>query len=194
MILPKILINAWDKIEISYKKGMICSERHLQAVLFQILQENNEFVKSYQLFIEPTIQIKTDNKNFKIIPDIVVTQEQNIVCAIELKYNPLGYIKFKKDLYKLSLFYKQRGIFRDVYLSTDPISGDYNYELKYSVSKNVLLVYAVIANEFSLAITNSSYIWSNQEFVNKPIKNYLQLIGSVNNIKEANFYYFDNTL
>lgn len=197
MTLNSILQNAWLKIEQAYKQGKLCSERHMQAALFHILQSDINFTNTYQIFVEPDIFSTSDifksEKIHGISPDILITQGQDIVCVIELKYCPAGYIKFGKDLTTFSKFHEHKGHADAIYLTTNSLTGDYNYDLPFSISKDLILAYGIIANEYSDAITHADEIWSDNKYVNQPLTNYLYLIGSINKITESKFYTIDET-
>jgi len=197
MTLSTILQKSWVAIEQVYKQGKVCSERHMQAELFHILLGDLNFANNYQLFVEPNVYSTSDKfKSVKIhgiIPDIIITEGQSIACILELKYCPTGYIPFEKDLDTFSKFHQHKGHMGEIYFTTNPLTGDYNYDIKYSISKDLILAYGIIANEYSYAITNPGDIWTDKRFVIQPLTNYLQLIGSVNNLTESKFYAIDKT-
>jgi hypothetical protein len=197
MTLSSILQKSWVTIEQVYKHGKLCSERHLQAELFHVLQSDLNFTRKYQLFVEPNIYSTSDKfksaKIHGIIPDIIIADGNNIACIMELKYCPTGYIPFEKDLDTFSKFHEHKGHSDNIFLTTNPLTGDYNYDIKYSISKNLILAYGIIANEYSYAITNPADIWTDKRFVNLPLTNYLYLIGSVNNMTDSKFYTIDKT-
>lgn len=191
MDLKKKLKYCWQQIEIIYNDGRICSERHMQAELFSLLLNQNETNENFQIFVEPSIygdnQYLYEIKLNGIIPDLIITENNEIVCVIELKYNPTGYIEYGKDLTNLGKFASIMGYDYSVYLETNPKDGDWNYDRPFRVSKSLLIVYAIIANEYSDAITKANEIWNNSDFFQIQIKNKLFFIGAINKIK-ADFY------
>lgn len=197
MTLNSILQKSWLTIEQVYKQGKLCSERHMQAELFHILHGDLNFTSKYQLFVEPNIYSTSDKfkaaKIHGIIPDIVITNGQSIACILELKYCPTGYIPFEKDLATFSKFHEHKGHSDVIYLTTNSLTGDYNYDIQYSICKDLILAYGIIANEYSYAITNAADIWTDKRYVNQPLTNYLYLIGSVKNLTDSKFYAIDKT-
>lgn len=194
-ILSSLLSAAWNRVEFIYSSGAICSERHLQAELFHILQNDVLFTNSFQVFIEPSICAYKDNDKYTdmhgLIPDMIITRETKIVGIVELKYNPLGYVQFQKDLSTFSAFFEQKGGEVEIYLRTDPVNGDFRYDPDHTfkLAEDLLLIYGIIGNADSHAITNAENIWTNTDYVTKPLSNYLQLIGEVNpSSKQFRFY------
>ena len=197
MSLKSILENCWTAIEPIYKQGNVCSERHLQAEIFNILQQNKQFKNEYQIFIEPSIY--SDKNDFEslsiigIIPDILITRQNKIICIFEIKYKPNGYVPYEKDFINFSKFNELRGTDFPIYLEVNPINGDWNYQRPFTVDNEILFAYGVIANEYADVLTKATEIWENLELIKQPIKNYIQLIGSVNKLTEAKFSWISNT-
>lgn len=187
--------KAWKEIEKAYNSGRICSERHLQAELFHILYCDQEFLKNYELRIEPCLyecSATIDKKILSgIIPDMLVITRQNqeIIAHVELKYVPHGFIPFEKDITNMVRLWNLRAN-SDVhfYLNTSPKSGDWDYELRYKVSQDFQLIYCLIGNEESHCITDPSNIWSNSltGLTQTPI--YKHLVGKIIRDREPEFY------
>ncbi len=189
MTLAQAIQDSWIEIEKIYNAGKIPSERHLQAELFHILVSNEQFASRSQIFIEPNIYGASGNsKSYTlqgIIPDMLIVENQQVVCIIELKYCPSGYIQYEKDLTTFSKFYKLKEESFKMFLQTEPMNGDYK-NLEYSINCDLLFAYSVIGQEDSDAIRPNSDIW--RTYINQTFKNYLYLIGSVNNSTMSTFY------
>jgi hypothetical protein len=65
------------------------------------------------------------------------------------------------------------------------MNGDYK-NLEYSINCDLLFAYSVIGQEDSDAIRPNNDIW--RTYINQTFKNYLYLIGSVNNSTMSTFY------
>lgn len=198
--MKTILYKAWKQIEKVYLRGEICSERHLQSLLFHILNSTDDFNKKYQIRVEPKINI-TGNGDLVdqlkgIIPDLLIIKGNEIKACIELKYVPNGYVSFKKDIINLSNFWKLKGQSNvGIWLSTNPLNGgwDYSNSKKFTISSELLLVYSLIADKEAYAITDSKKIWS-KEFTNlETAPEYLQFIGAIDGSKNPMFYLESNT-
>jgi len=180
-MIKTILKNAWEEVEAVYLTGIICSERHLQAVLYKILESNKSFYENYHCFIEP--YLNTLNKSIPEIegkfPDLVIVDKvsNEIVAVIELKYVPHYYVPFEKDVWNLSLINKYRGNKSVIQLMTEPETGKYQTE-GFTISENLLCVFAAITNEFSFSVTDTEKIWK-PDYTEKEITNNLTLLGII---------------
>lgn len=196
--MKTILYNAWKQIEKVYLRGEICSERHLQSLLFHILNSTDDFNKKYQIRVEPKIKIIENgdlvNQLNGIIPDLLIINGNEIKACIELKYVPYGYVSFKKDIINLSNFFKLKGQSNvSICLSTNPLNGEWDYKNIFTISSELLLVYSLIANKEAYAITDSKKIWS-KEFTNlEKAPEYLQFIEAIDGSKNPMFYLESNT-
>jgi hypothetical protein len=98
-----------------------------------------------------------------MIPDmLIIDEKEKIVLAhVELKYNPMGYVLFEKDLDILSGMYKGKGNI-SLALDTDPHKGNWQQEEHslYSLSKEFLPVYLVIGHHESKILTATLKCWS----------------------------------
>ena len=99
--LVKILKKIWiPEIEDLYRSGLICTERTLQAEIYRRLKEYDK----YNIWVEPTLSfIPHTNLDYKK-PDLIITQEREIVGIIELKYKPYGATFYREDIDKLVAF------------------------------------------------------------------------------------------
>jgi len=193
--LIPILKDCWVKIEKIYNDGKICSERHLQAEIFSILSHDDRFKNIFQVFVEPRIFSKDDKViNFGIIgikPDMIITQKDRIVCVYELKYVPYfhhGHPEYQKDIINLSKFYELKGSNEVIfYLETNPKTGDWNYERRFTIDDGLLIAYSAIAKKDSDAFTLAEEIFEGKRTDSKPIENYIYLKGIINKDNYPNF-------
>jgi len=99
-MLKAQLRSAWQHtIEHHYNRQLINSERGLQAFLCAALLDQFEqagVAQNRRIFIEPTLVVGRSNVVRK--PDIVICNTRSIIGVVELKYNPKGYPRTKKDL------------------------------------------------------------------------------------------------
>ncbi len=185
--MKDLLQSIWKKqIKAEYDKGNICSESHLQAEIFHHLRCNDKFCQTYRIFVEP--REPHIHQKMGIIPDMVIIRESKIVAAIELKYVPNAYAKFKKDIRSLLNLYNLRGSEQTFSLKTNPKNGNWSDE-RFTIAEDALLVYGIITKSLSAAITNPESIWLAEPSIkNAETVNYLQLVGSINKGSESEFY------
>lgn len=176
--LVEILIELWNTvIQASYKKGILCSERHLQAEIYQHFTNRTD-TSEYQMWVEPMLELyykKAENGKFK--PDLVITQDLQVICFIELKYIPWRNVNFQYDIDKLAM-YQNDNLNKIFPLRTEPITGNWSVVHKYTIAPDVLTVFAVIAKYEAWAHGPDSYY---EEILGKPfpLKNYLILKGKI---------------
>src|SRR5690606_20983635 len=102
----------WQKVKTDYNSGKICSERHLQAVIYHRLISDDDFKRNFDISIEPTITGESDCLKTiglsGIIPDMIITKkdEKEITAIVEVKYVPHHFILFQKDIGNLAKFWK----------------------------------------------------------------------------------------
>lgn len=158
MDLIDILNAAWENTIDDFKKGEICSERHLQSLLFTYLKRDNNFNNKYKLFVEP--KISTISKNSEIlglIPDILITNnEYSLELILELKYVPFDYPEYQKDesTFKKFLNAKQNG--EQLYLLSD-LDGDWDKTHPFSISKNLKYVFGAYGKKESVCFDKNKW-------------------------------------
>lgn len=190
MSLETSLDNIWKELRKYYMEGKICSERHLQAILFHLMQNETTFDQEFQVFIEPKIYTKPEegkkNVIHGLIPDMLITHNTQIVAVVELKYCPYSYVPTLKDLQTFSRFQSMQNSPTKILLLTDPQTGNYN-ETGFTLSVNLLFVYGVIGQEESDAFTLGEILWSDKKYVPQPITRYVYMKGLINKTKEPIF-------
>ncbi|MEK7763466.1 MAG: hypothetical protein AAB433_17960 [Nitrospirota bacterium] len=96
-----ILQKAWETVENFYKNGHINSERCLQAVLYHALRTSSLPEKD-MILVEPKL-----GEN---IPDIVICDDDQVKCILELKCSPHSAVqKVPADLDKLIHYASKKG-------------------------------------------------------------------------------------
>jgi len=184
-IIENTFDDIWKEIEIVYKSGLICSERHLQSEIFSLLKNNRSFSSAHTVFVEPRVDNATCENLHGKIPDLIIVNHHSrkIVAIVELKYVPFSYPEYKKDLETLCNFFNNR---KDIAipLLTNPTAGLWTDE-RYTVSEELTLVYCIIAKADAHIITqykngNIKELWSKEELrYEEGLSNYLQYIGAV---------------
>ena len=184
-IVKNALAEVWStRIKNVYLAGSICSERHLQAELYSnLLKHLTELLSrpNLRLWVEPKItgppKITLTIKD--LVPDLMITKDNVVICIIELKYVPHGYPESRNDMKKLGEYDNPD---HKIYLGVKPETGQWNEQV-YSISKDVILCSAVIANEGAEALDPIAYLEKDKG--NLRGKNLLLLFGSVsvNNIR-----------
>jgi hypothetical protein len=163
-----LLKSNWGvQIKAEYDKGNVCSERHLQAMLFGLLYTTFKD-SDYVVWVEPTLDGEKGAPLKGLIPDLIITKENNIIAVIELKYVPHGFAKFKRDIEKLVEMDCEAGL--SVPLKVIPSSGLWEKDNMFTFSKSTLYVFGVISKKGAEALS--------LEYIEKPI-NFLLLTGEV---------------
>ncbi|MES2428680.1 MAG: hypothetical protein V4560_16980 [Bacteroidota bacterium] len=174
---------AWHNLKNVYDSGVICSERHMQCELFKLLTSNNDFNNRYKIFVEPRLTLPELNSK---IPDFLITEDDIVVAAVELKYVPHDYSKYEKDLKTLINFcylFKQNKDYTFPLL-TNPNNGEWT-EPKFRFSDKLTLIYCTITKLDAHIITNNKKIWQDMSLwkLDDDSKhneiNYLQYVGAI---------------
>ncbi|WAC39108.1 hypothetical protein [Pedobacter sp. SL55] len=179
MIIKEVFDGVWKEIELVYKSGLICSERHLQSEIFSLLKNNISFSSVYTVFIGPRVDQNTCENLHGKIPDLIIVNHRSkeIVAVVELEYVPFSYPAYKKDLSTLLNFFNNRKAIT-MPLFTNPNTGLWTNE-KFKISESPILAYCVIAKADAHVITqyksgNIKELWGEEG-----LANYLQYVGAV---------------
>lgn len=134
-----------------FSKGYIIYERQFQAELYHHL--NVMLYPEYNVWIEPVIYLDGGKK--KMIPDIVITHNNDILSFMEIKWKPWERVGFKHDIDKLKLIDDLARENRKLQLGSKPLSPSMQEQkireeknsskLVYDLSQNLLCVYVVFA-------------------------------------------------
>lgn len=143
------IISAWRQcIEDDYCNQRINSERSLQASFWSHI--NQLLPTTRRLFIEPSLTIRSRSGIKRIIPDIVICNTREVIAVVELKYLPRAQPRYQKDIESLATIARNR---KRIAVSNDRFRGSEQDATVYSLSKNILFVWAgVHAEEESEAV------------------------------------------
>lgn len=100
-LLREKLFDAWQEtISQDYANRRINSERSLQASYWASINKrlNN---KTWRLFIEPDFRLSDKRRKHIIKPDILIANSKELICVIELKYQPNVKPSVAKDVESL---------------------------------------------------------------------------------------------
>ncbi|MDK2977955.1 MAG: hypothetical protein PWP52_669 [Bacteroidales bacterium] len=172
--LMQILEDIWtNQISKTYNQGLLCSERQLQAEFYHHLKA--EKYNDYTVWLEPVLEIRENPLLHHKKPDIMISKDNEIVGVIELKYNLEKGINVTNDFEKLKAFSTLNGDTK-IPLYTDITNGNWDNDKNFSFSKDLILIFAVIAWEDVEAL-NTKALNEKKSFKHK---NMYHLIGSVN--------------
>jgi hypothetical protein len=156
------LQEIWDNQVIpQFTQGAICSEKHLQAVVYKNFQ-----LEGIGAWVEP----KLSGKNIKLLenykPDLLFTQENTIVAVMELRFSPYYKLEPQNDMYRFQTFQKEKADDAyEIYFKINPSNGDLDTQTKFQLAPDLQFIYGIIAKTGSPALSpevGASY--SNQEF------------------------------
>ena len=134
---------AWVEAISAYQAGRVNSERTLQSALYHHLMRL--LPHDIHTFCEPTVRVDGYGP---LIPDLLISQGNQVLAAIELKFVPHHYALFEDDLVKLRVY----GTTPDQFpIRLDPETGQYSNEL-FAVSPDCLLVFAVVSRSDAAAV------------------------------------------
>lgn len=186
-----IIEDIWYRIELDYNRGVIPSERHMQSLIYHYLTLHPAFRPQWGIRIEPTIWCPPDALHKEkmtavlgMIPDMLIVDEKEkvVLAHLELKYNPMGYIQYEKDLeFFESMFNNENEI--KIPLDTDPLTGnwkmypDSSEYIFYSLSENLLPIYLVVCKYDSNLFGEDAQSWISDHL---GINKLLLLSGRIN--------------
>lgn len=177
-------------------EGKISSERHLQAELYHILCSDEAYMAKYQLHVEPNLHMAgRGNKATSIIgiiPDMLVTEGNNIIAHVELKYVPYDFIRYQKDILNFRRLYSYRGTDIRVLLMVNPLNGDWDNGKEFTFDSDMIFIYAVITNSESDFIRHGDNIWKESESEMNITPGYLFLLGTTNEESPPEFRILTN--
>jgi hypothetical protein len=163
MTLSETLSSVWENhVKSDFSKGILCSEKHLQAVLFKWFA-----LEATDVFVEP----KLHGENIKTLedyrPDLLFVQGQEIVGVAELKFSPYYQADTQNDLYRIQTFQKEsQDATHKIYLKINPTNGDWNTQEVFTLSKEILFIYGVVAKKGSPALDSAVFAqYSDKQFL-----------------------------
>ena len=112
-------------------------------------------------------------------PDIVITKDKEVIGVIEPKFVPWGEADYIEDVNKLEKLSRECG--KRIYLLQDIYSGEWHKdkESSFTISSNLLSVFAVIAKMNSYALDKNK--WRD---LSLPV-NFIHLTGEISGKKEV---------
>jgi len=179
--MKEIIEKSWNNVITNYfMKALIAYKRQLQGYFFLELNKN---LPEHVIWIEPMIFLQKEynpTKRPKMdgrIPDMVITRGKVIEAVIELKCKPWDSVQYQADLKKLKHFENLSSTNTQIPLSCPPISSNWDKqlvdnnkgEIYYKFKSNLILVFAAIAKEGSLVLSDLEH----------DIGNFLQLTTSI---------------
>lgn len=167
-----LLLEIWTgPIKENYSRGKICSERHLQCELYHLLRLNSNL----DVWIEPTLIVKTGDTGRTMKPNLLISQANEILAVLEIKNVPDGEAAYKADVEKLVLF--ESSSTATYHLETDLATGRFKQDVEFKISKHLLCVYAAISRgNFAYSVKPTKFWLSNDPDIKLP-KNFLHLVG-----------------
>ncbi len=136
--LRKILFDAWQEtINQDYANRRINSERSLQASYWSTLNKRLP-VKSWRLFIEPDFRLPDSRRKHSVKPDILITNSKDIICVVELKYQPNFKPSVTKDIKSLRWIEEHSN---SLVYSNKRFRGLHNIARDYEFSEQTLYVW-----------------------------------------------------
>jgi len=138
---------AWSKVKDAYFEARINSERTLQAVLYSHLVP---LLSSEEIAIcEPVISLRGKNSH---IPDMVVIRENDVIAAVELKFVPHAYPRFRDDLEKLKTYAQSQDPQNNFPLLLKPSDGKFDDRRRFIFAPDCLLVFGVVGQHDAEAV------------------------------------------
>lgn len=148
-----------EGLRFEYHTGTIVSERHLQALFYNLIRL--PFAeKGITVLIEPKISTQNDCSINGLIPDMLLVKDQEICGVIEIKYVPHAFPQFEKDLATFEAFKSQKNKPEQLFLIVNPADGNWNEEITFSISDQLDIYYLVMARYDSAIFTDTNNIVS----------------------------------
>lgn len=183
--IRKNLIQIWDnEIREALGRGEVVLEQQLKAEMYHQLRLKFPKLK---IWIAPTFYFKKYDLD-RIKPDIVISDEKQILAIIQLKFKPWEFLDYKEDLRILTGMDKV-GKSKKIKLGTIPFSSIWQ-EQKTKVENN--LNFTLADDLLKVMITGSRAGCHSIELKNveKPNKNFLHLFGYIEN--ETSLFFGNN--
>lgn len=141
-----------------YNSGTMASERHLQAVIYNILRPL--LPKGLSILIEPNIITKPKHSLVNgLIPDMLIIDQNKVRGIVEIKYVPYAYPKFQKDFETFVAFHSTKeNNGAGLYLKGQPKDGNWDENVLFTIAQDLHTYYIVIARHDSDIFTKTSSI------------------------------------
>jgi hypothetical protein len=171
--------SAWSKSTKDYAARLINSEHTLQAAVYHHLRcmLRHEFSVFTEAVIRLPDGVAEETKKGKVIVDLLVCYEAEIVAAIEIKYTPRGAPTIesaRKDVLSLSRITNRRRIADRVFIEMPRFRSCGADALVLSISPLRKLIFAAYCKQNSPSLQKSQF-WLNF----RPSTGYWQDSGSM---------------
>lgn len=142
-------IKAWEQgVASDYEAGSVVSERSLQASLYFHIRT---LMPSFPLYVEP--KVKYHGASPKRIPDLVISDGNEAVALVELKFfpwwSPVGKDIFP-DVSRLAEFRSLQPT-EKLYLEIDPGTGE--FDVRNRISSSAAYVFGIVGQDVRSALT-----------------------------------------
>ncbi|MDC3253589.1 hypothetical protein OAU89_01695 [bacterium] len=174
--IKKSLIQIWDnEIRDALGRGEVILEQQLRAEIYHQLRL--KFSK-YKIWITPTLYLKKYDLD-RIKPDLVVSNEKEILAIIQLNFKPWDFLNYKEDLRILTGMDKV-GKSKRIKLGMIPFSSIWQ-EQKNKDENN--LNFTMADDLLKVLVTGSRAGCHSLELKKdeKPSQNFLHLFGYIEN-------------
>jgi len=142
--LDAALRQAWTvDMKNQFNIGVVSSERAMQAELYYSLR--TLLNEKYKIFVEP-IEIRIKGNLKGMVPDLIITHEQEIICIIEIKYMPWKNILHKNDMDKINFYSTLSKVEQGIKIN--PLTGDY-IQNEFTYSESLVTIFAAIGKSTS---------------------------------------------
>lgn len=183
--IKKSLIQIWDnEIRDALGRGEVILEQQLRAEIYHQLRL--KFSK-YKIWITPTLYLKKYDLD-RIKPDLVVSNEKEILAIIQLNFKPWDFLNYKEDLRILTGMDKV-GKSKRIKLGMIPFSSIWQ-EQKNKDENN--LNFTMADDLLKVLVTGSRAGCHSLELKKdeKPSQNFLHLFGYIEN--ETSLFFGNN--
>jgi hypothetical protein len=174
--IRKKLIQIWDnEIRDALGRGEVVLEQQLKAEMYHQLRL--KFPK-YKIWTTPTLYLKKYDLD-RIKPDLVISNDKEILAIIQLKFKPWEFLDYKEDLRILTRLDKV-GKSKKIKLGMIPFSSVWQ-EQKTKEENN--LNFTITDDLLKVLITGSRAGCHSLELKKeeKPSQNFLHLFGYIEN-------------
>lgn len=174
--IKKRIISIWEnEIRDALERGEVIIEKQLQAEVYHQLRSK---LPKYKIWTAPTLYLKKYDLD-RIKPDLVITNDQEILAVIQMKFKPWEFLDYQEDLSLLTGLDKV-GKAKKIKLGMIPFSSIWQ-EQKTKDANN--LNFTMAENLLKVLITGSRIGCHSLGLKKgeKPSKNFLHLFGYIEN-------------
>jgi len=191
--LAYLLISLWkDDIAEAWQEGALLNAESVLAYMAYGEQIRSRFRPWLcpTLTFPPTRGIIFDQLTvFQLVQDLqgqqlslLLTEEDQIIAALELSFSPEVYPDYRQPLLRLSQFSQLAGK-AGIWLARDPRSGKLDRKQTFRVHPEVLCVYAILCQESGLGLRYKEL--QKEEAVAALPKHFLHLTAAIKSEKSV---------